>query len=150
MRCQTSRTGGWRTLGCWRTTQNFAIHDANWHSPCSECVIAPVLLRRAHLNEAPDEPHRRLADAGLLADNVIFEDPFVTLRGGGLWRDYMAQLRAAGAQIIDTTELSIAAQGSTVCREWPPLASASPCIRTSAVFNTDGALEECAGSPVRT
>jgi hypothetical protein len=54
---------------------------------------------RAHLNEAPDEPHRRLAAAGLLADDVVFSDPFVTLNRATFWRDYQMQLRAAGEEL---------------------------------------------------
>ncbi len=57
---------------------------------------ASILLRRAHLNEAPDEPHRRLAADGLVTEDMLFEDPFVALRGPALWRDYMMQLRGAG------------------------------------------------------
>ena len=67
---------------------------------------------RAHLNEAPEEPHRRLAAAGLLAvEDLVFEDPFVTLRGGNLWRDYMTQLRAAGADFCLLLLLSAVRRG---------------------------------------
>lgn len=54
---------------------------------------------RAHLSEAPEEPHRRLAGQGLLSDPMLFIDPFVTITGEGTddnWGAYMQQLRNAG------------------------------------------------------
>ena len=62
-------------------------------------MLQPWVPCRAHLNEAPDEPHRRLAAAGLVANNMVFSDPFVTLNRAAFWRDYQMQLRAAGVEL---------------------------------------------------
>ena len=69
------------------------FHNMQKHAPWAPC--------RAHLSEAPDEPHRRLAAAGLLADNMVFSDPFVTVNRAASWRDYQEQLRAAGEEPIN-------------------------------------------------
>lgn len=71
----------------------------------SQMNIWVVMICRAHLNEAPEEPHRRLAAAGLLAEDMVFNDAFVTLKGADFWRDYMAQLRAAGGKPLHVHEI---------------------------------------------
>jgi hypothetical protein len=109
--------GGSARLRLLRSTRGLSVGGAAGHLPAGGNTASwpdanprgRIFLKvgasdscRAHLNEAPDEPHRRLAAAGLLADDMVFNDPFVTLNRADLWRDYQTQLRAAGEELACT------------------------------------------------
>jgi len=56
-----------------------------------------VVADRAHLHEAPEQAVVALHNAGLLADDVQHEDPFVLFDGAGALYQYWTELRQKGA-----------------------------------------------------
>jgi len=56
-----------------------------------------ISANRAHLHEAPEQAVVALHNAGLLADDVQHEDPFVLFDGAGALYQYWTELRQKGA-----------------------------------------------------
>ena len=78
---------------------------------------SPVLANRAHLHEAPEQAVVALHNAGLLADDVQHEDPFVLFDGAGALYQYWAGLRQKGAVWV----LSVGASDSASISQSPAL-----------------------------